>query len=571
PSLDPGMLDRAADALRSFEDRIHGGFGGAPKFPQPVYLRLLEEASSSRPALASAIDRALEAMALGGIFDHAGGGFHRYAVDATWTVPHFEKMLYDNGQLAKALAASLRRRPDALLARTLRRTLEWMLREMHIGQGFAAALDAETEAREGRSYLWTPEEVRAALSEAGLGELVDWTLETYGLAGEANFRDPHHPDEPPSWVLRLAETPAKLADRCGVSIDDFFDRQDRAESALLAARDRRLQPARDDKVLAGWNGLAIGGLARGGEALGEQGDRFVDAAIEAARSLLSALLIDDGRRLLRTPDGIPGLLEDHALLAEGLLDLASVLETREPEESRRMLAAAVRLAEIASARFGDPSGGWFDTEAGKSDLFVRAKRLDDGAVPSGAGTMILVELELAARTRNGLHLDRAAAALVRGGATIASNPVGAALGTIGSARLARIAPDRLAPASAPPRRPVQASLHPAVPTFGPDGRAEATLRLQIESPHHINAHDPGEDGLVGLAIGSVSEGFAVEASYPDGELYRERLRVHAREVEIPLRLRRSAHAPPVCRISVRVQPCTDRHCLPPISLEVPVP
>ena len=163
-SIDASLLDRAADGLRSFEDREHGGFGGAPKFPQPVYLRLLEAASQTRPALVSAVDRALEAMSLGGLFDHVGGGFHRYAVDATWTVPHFEKMLYDNGQLAKALAASLGRRGDGFLSRTLRRTLEWMLREMRVDGGLAAALDAETDAREGRSYLWTmPMSIDAAM------------------------------------------------------------------------------------------------------------------------------------------------------------------------------------------------------------------------------------------------------------------------------------------------------------------------------------------------------------------------------------------------------------------------
>ncbi len=159
--IDASILEQAADSLRSFEDHANGGFGGSPKFPQPVYLRMLEEASKSRPALVSAVDRSLEAMSLGGLFDHVGGGFHRYAVDATWTVPHFEKMLYDNGQLAKALAASLARREDPLLARTLRRTLEWMLREMRLEGGLAAALDAETEAREGQSYLWTPDEARA--------------------------------------------------------------------------------------------------------------------------------------------------------------------------------------------------------------------------------------------------------------------------------------------------------------------------------------------------------------------------------------------------------------------------
>ena len=569
--VDATILEQAADGLRGFEDREHGGFGGAPKFPQPVYLRLLEEASKSRPALASAVDRSLEAMSLGGLFDHVGGGFHRYAVDATWTVPHFEKMLYDNGQLAKALAASLARREDPFLARTLRRTLEWMLREMRLEGGLAAALDAETEAREGRSYLWTPDEARASLEAVGENALMEWAIETYGLAGEANFRDPHHPADPPSWVLRLAAHPARIAERQGISLEAFFERQDRVEAAWLATRDRREQPARDDKILAGWNGLAIGGLARGGEALGERGRRFIEAAREIAESVLAGHRVDGGRRLQRTADGIVGLLEDHALLAEWLLDLAAVLESRDPASAKRLLDSAASLAEIAAARFGDPHGGWFDTEAGQADLFVRARRLDDGAVPSGAGTMILVELELARRTGDAMHLDRAAAAIERGASAIAANPVGAALATIGIARLAAIDRGRLAPVADPAAPPVRATLHPAVPAFGPDGTASATLRLEIDPPHHINAHEPGEASLVGLEIASASAGFRVDPRYPEGELYRERLRVHARAVEIPLTLRREPSAPAVSRLSIRVQPCTDRHCLPPMLLEVPVP
>ena len=212
-------------------------------------------------------------------------------------------------------------------------------------------------------------------------------------------------------MLRLAAHPARIAERQGISLEAFFERQDRVEAAWLATRDRREQPARDDKILAGWNGLAIGGLARGGEALGERGRRFIEAAREIAESVLAGHRVDGGRRLQRTGDGIAGLLEDHALLAEGLLDLAAVLEPRDPANAKRLLESAASLAEIAAARFGDPHGGWFDTEAGQADLFVRARRLDDGAVPSGAGTMILVELELARRTGDAMHLDRAAAAI----------------------------------------------------------------------------------------------------------------------------------------------------------------
>ena len=590
-TLEPSLAARAADAICGFEDRANGGFGGAPKFPQPVMLELLEAAAADRPALLDVVERALDGMSIGGLFDHVGGGFHRYAVDATWTVPHFEKMLYDNGQLATALARSLQRHAAAgrdeaaaFRRRTLRRTLDWMLQEMRLASGgIAAALDADTGTREGETYLWRPDAFKAALEAHGAGDLVDWARQTYGLDGEANFQDPHHPEDAPSWVLRLTRPPAELLKSAGLDLDTFGRCEDRAMRALRTARGRRRQPARDDKVLAGWNGLAIGGLAAGALALGDEGDEHLEAACGVADAVVASHLLDgggdgesDGSAVLcRTSDGLAGTLEDHALLAEGLACLARTLSARNDPRAERFLAISDRIVDLAEVRFGDHrGGGWLDADPGRPDLFTTPRRIDDGAMPSGSGTMLNLLLDRFERTGDARTLDRVAASIEWLSGAIAAAPVAAARSVIAVDRLARLAPERLprvtfAGDEAPP---VRVRLVPAVPRFE-SGRAEASLEIEIDPPHHINAHDPGGSGdeeLLGLRVLALGGDLHVEAEYPEGDLYRERLRVHARRISVPLTLRRSREAG-VGRLGVEFQACTDRHCLRPMVLEVPVP
>ena len=189
--LDTGLADRAVSSLLSYHDETNGGFGGAPKFPQPVYLELMIAGGWDRPEVEQAVRRTLDAMAMGGIYDHVGGGFHRYAVDATWTVPHFEKMLYDNGQLASVYADVYQRTGDVYYAEVVRGILDYVLREMTAADGaFLSAQDAEVNAREGGSYIWLPDEVRESLG--GGDDLASMALDVYGLSNGSNFRDPHH-------------------------------------------------------------------------------------------------------------------------------------------------------------------------------------------------------------------------------------------------------------------------------------------------------------------------------------------------------------------------------------------
>ena len=423
-------LDAAVDTLeRSFDPRA-GGWGGAPKFPAPMTIEFLLRRAAAGPELdadgiadrrALAMARwTLDRMADGGIFDQLGGGFHRYAVDAVWLVPHFEKMLYDNAQLARVYlhAWQLTREPRYLEVATA--TLDYLLRELRTPEGaFAASQDADTDGVEGATYTWTPAEIRAALAAAELAEDIRLVELAYGVTEAGNFEG--------RTVLARARSDAALAAELGLPVEAVRERLARARTVLLAARNRRPQPARDDKVLAAWNGLAIGAFADAARALAaatggasrwgrtdpsaraEPGDRelgeraalaeravrYRRAAVEAAEVVLGRLRGPDGRLRRSWKDGRatgPGVLEDYTHLADGLLALY------EATFDERWFVAAQGLVEVVRARFEAPEGGFFDVADDHDALVLRPRELQDGATPSGNAMAATVLLRLAALT-----------------------------------------------------------------------------------------------------------------------------------------------------------------------------
>ena len=570
-ALDPGLAARTAAGLMQFYDAEEGGFGGAPKFPQPVYLELLLEVGATSPELRAALTRTLDRMAVGGMHDQVAGGFHRYAVDAEWTVPHFEKMLYDNGQLASIYAEAHARTGDPYHAEVVRGILDYVGREMTDEDGaFWSAQDAEVDAREGGTQIWTTDEMRSSLVDAGLASDVDFAFALYGLDAGSNFRDPHHPDAPPANVLRLRDRPEAVAASMGLDPDAFAARRARVDAALLATREGRKQPALDDKILASWNGLMIKGFADGGRVLGESA--YVDAANRAADAVLARLGRADGG-LNRTARGdvvqIDAFLEDYALLAEGLLALHRA--TGDP----RRVEQASALVEAARARFwNDERGGWYDTQAGQSDLIVRASNINDGAVPSGAGTMLLNVIELARLTGDARYLDTAEAALGGMSGGIVANPSGAARSVIAVERLAAIDPARL-PRSAAVATTAEPVVRPDVTVVEPsiiEGDAAGSYRLRIDIPEgqHVNAHEPGGDtpesaGLVGLSLQVVSGG-SIEVDWPAGDPWRDGVRVHEARIEIPFTVTPEDDASTVVFV-VGWQACDDRVCFRPEQRE----
>jgi uncharacterized protein YyaL (SSP411 family) len=370
-------LDAAVAVLATDFDEVHGGFGGAPKFPPSMVLELLRRRPGD-PAATRMLDRTLEAMARGGIHDQLAGGFARYSVDAGWVVPHFEKMLYDNAQLV-ALHA---RWGTPLGDRVATATADWLLRELGTPEGgFASALDADSEGEEGRFYVWTPQQLTDVLG----AEDGRWAAEVFEVTGTF---------EHGTSTLQLLRDPDDPA-RC----DDVRRR-------LLVAREQRVRPARDDKVVAAWNGLAISGLVEAGRLLGRE--EYVDAALAAGRLLADVHLVD-GRLRRVSRDGRVGapaaVLEDHGAVACGFLALCGATG------DEGWLARGLDLLEAALRYFRADDGGFFDTPDDGERLVARPRDPGDNASPSGTSATIHALLAAHALTGDARWRDAADQAL----------------------------------------------------------------------------------------------------------------------------------------------------------------
>ena len=371
-------LTRAVENLAGIFDPRHGGFGSAPKFPHASTIEFLLLRGERAMSLGT-----LHAMAGGGIHDQLGGGFSRYSVDAAWTVPHFEKMLYDNALLARAYLHGWRASQDERLREVCRGILDWVLREMRGEEGgFYSALDADSDGVEGLYYVWTSEEFRCVLGEDAAAAC-SWL----GVSEQGNFQDPHHPREGLNVLTdRAAGEPLS---------GEESERRQGIRRRLLAARELRVRPGLDDKRLTSWNALMITALADAGAELGEP--RYTQAAVRCAEFLLGSMR--DGRgRLLRTYNHgqakIDAYLEDHAYLLEALIIL---FETTCKE---LWLAEARQLAGQMIERFADEQhGGFFSTASdGEEQLIARRKDLEDSPIPSGAASAAMGLLRLAQLT-----------------------------------------------------------------------------------------------------------------------------------------------------------------------------
>ncbi len=597
-----GFAGDALSMLLRMFDRTHGGFGGAPKFPQPVFLELLMSVrahagdETTRSTIDQAVRTTLDKMAAGGIHDQVGGGFHRYAVDGVWLVPHFEKMLYDNAQLASVYAVAAAVYGDGAYARTARRTLEYVRREMtHERGAFFSAQDAEVDGREGLNYLWLPDEVRAALPDA---DDAAFAIRHYGLDRGTNFQDPHHPDEPARNVLRLDDVPERLGPRFGEDPTAFVERLDRINAELLAVRERRKQPHLDDKILASWNGLMIEAMARAAEVF--PGEGWYERGAAAADFVLEHMVDEAGELRRSWRDGRLGplgVLEDSGNVARGLLALHRARTHGAADPGERYLDAARALIAQAEDAFGDGRGGFFDTRDGQSDLFVRTRTTHDGATPSGTGAMLAALTDLAMLTGEPSDRERALACVRSMRGAIHGSPVSTALATGALVRLigAGLVDDATvtdgepesAPAPATPAgfTPVEiyADAERIRPT--PDEPAVFLLVMRIAEGYHVVAAEPtpGESGAglglqgfrTGLIPGSGS-GVAVYANYPEGEVYRApvegspEIRVYRGEVEITVAVERRGETTGRPLLGATFQACSESECLRPVTVELDV-
>ena len=382
---------------RDFDGRF-GGFGDAPKFPHPMNLEFLlrtwrDTVDDEQPDLQALYmaTLTLTRMAEGGLYDQLGGGFCRYAVDAYWMIPHFEKMLYDNGQLLAVAAQAAVATGDPLFRRVVGETTDWIRRDMqHPAGGYYSTLDADSEGHEGRFYVWTPDEARRLLEEREYLVL----SRRFGLDREANFEG--------HWHLHAFEPLDKVAAEAGLTTEQAEAALDSARAKLLEVRNRRVWPARDEKILTAWNGLAIAGMAAAARLL-DRAD-VVDSAASAVDFLREHCWFE-GRLLAVHKDGrsrFPAYLDDHAFLAWGLLEL---LQAR---WHGPWLDWAVELAEAMLAHFEDrAAGGFYFTADDHESLILRPKTFGDDATPAGNGVAARVLLRLGFLLAEPRYLDAA--------------------------------------------------------------------------------------------------------------------------------------------------------------------
>lgn len=410
--LSEALLDTAAENLIRRVDPVHGGLSrGRPKFPNPVnleYLLRYHSATGSDQAL-QVVLFTLRKMAQGGMYDQLGGGFHRYSVDERWLVPHFEKMLYDNALLARVYLHAWQLSGDPYLREIVEDILDYVMREMTAPNGgFYSTQDADSEGEEGRFFVWTEPEIRAALE--GVVSNVDAVLAYWGVTPEGNFEGKN--------ILHVADMVERVAVRNGLPVEQMREDVSAARTVLFTLRKKRPAPHRDDKMIAAWNGMMLAAFAEAARALGR--DEYRDVATANASFLLREMAAGENRLWRTHRDGvskIDGYLEDYANVIDGLLELyQTTFDTR-------WFVAAQGFAETALDHFRADDGGFYDTGDDHEELFVRPRNLQDNATPSGSAMIALGLLRLTAYTGETRYEDAALSVYRVLGTTLSEYPM----------------------------------------------------------------------------------------------------------------------------------------------------
>jgi uncharacterized protein len=582
------LVDGAADAVKDEFDPQFGGFGNparrfrGPKFPVPCYSELLirQIARTHSSELAEVVGVTLDRMARGGICDQLGGGFHRYSTERTWTVPHFEKMLYDNAQLVELYAHAYDQSPKPEYRRSIQETLDFIRREMTSPEGaFYSALDADSAGGEGLYYVWTQSELDAAL---GSGPEAALFRKAYGLDGKPNF-------EPSSYILTRPRPLGEVARDASLSQEQLIERLAPLRRKLLTARAQRPRPFLDTKVLTGWNGQMVAAYAAAGRALRQPA--YTESAVRAAEFILKQLRKPDGGLLHVYAKSagksgearLPGYLDDYAYVVHGLLCL------HEATQEQRWLAEARTLMDSMVERFADPdAGGFFFTGNDHEKLFARAKDQYDSAEPSGnsvaADNLVRLSVltgepryrELAERTfkafapllrTNPTSLTAMAAALDRyldAQAHTAAKP--AALG------------DALVQAGAGKTSDsvVKVTAKATPPKPGDDRKQVVSITFTIDPGWHLYANPPGLEDLVpvqtAIEISAKTKPEDVKIAYPEGKLITDpilgKYRVYEESTTIKATVRRAVGDTDPLEITAKFQACNDKQCLLPATKKI---
>jgi uncharacterized protein YyaL (SSP411 family) len=586
------MADEGQAQLAGQFDPEYGGFGfnpnnpRRPKFPEPVNLLFLLDRHRRGGVSRDGADPlkmvlfTLDRMARGGIRDHLGGGYHRYATDRRWLVPHFEKMLYDNAQLASVHLAAFEITQDARWRAEAEATFAFVEQKLTAPEGgYYSSLDAETRGEEGAYYVWTRDEVKAALGDQ---PAFDTFAQVYGLAGEPGL-------EGERYVLHEPRTRAEQADALKTTPEELELRLAPLRARLLAAREKRMAPLCDDKILTGWNGLMIAAYADAYRVL--KLTKYRDAAERAAWFLLEKLRLPDGRLLRTYRQGqakLPAYLEDYAYLTHGLLRL------HQATGAPRWLREAQALADRLVADFEDPArGGFFFTALGHERLLARAKDPFDNALPSGNSQAILDLLGLYHATRRTSDLEHAGKALGAFSSSLAQIPAAMPLGLIGIQEYLDATPEPGAVGSSATRAPARAPeavvtatarLDPdSTRSVAPGGAFDVVIKLSIQRGWHLYANPTGlaatKPTTIELERPSEQAASLLEARYPAGEkkvlgsIGTEQVALYENDVELRVHCKLAADAKPgaaTIKFVVKYQACNDRLCLAPLTLEVPL-
>lgn len=559
-ALGPEILARAVERMGRDFDPVYGGFGRAPKFPpsQRLAFFVRMQARDPNPRLQRMIDLTLDFMARGGMYDQVGGGFHRYSTDERWLVPHFEKMLYDNAQLASVYLDAGEALSNPAYHRIAREVLEDVLRRfVHPEGGIDSTLDADSEGEEGRYYVWTPDDVIGVLGRED-GEFFN---RIYDVAPGGNWEGKSIPNllrrSLPEWAEQLGMPLAQLEAR----VDDLRAR-------LREAREGRVPPGLDDKILAAWNGLMIRAFARGYEVLRDE--RYRRAAERAAEFVLTRMR-RDGRLLVTFRVGearLNAYLDDYAFMAAGLLQLhAATGEARWLEEAKGLI-------DTLNRHFWDEAGGgYFFTSHDHEALIARAKTMQDSAIPSGNAVAALALAWLAQRTGDADARRRAERIVAASTAQVEQYPAAFATMLIALETLLDLPAGETATSARSPRVTLEASA-PARPVR-PGETFRIAARLRVPPGWHVNANPPSEEYLIPTTLELLPvDGFeTVKVDYPPARPFEAGFAgggamVYEGEVPIEIELRASEHAPGgehVLQLSATYQPCTDRECLPPAT------
>jgi uncharacterized protein YyaL (SSP411 family) len=571
------LVQAAVQGVKEEFDPVYGGFGAAErkfrgsKFPQPSYLQLLLHQSPAEldPVLAVTLDR----MARGGIYDQLGGGFHRYSTERTWTVPHFEKMLYDNAQLVEVYAQAYGKTHNRDYARIVDETLGFIGREMTSPQGaFYSALDADSAGAEGQFYVWTPEEIDRVLTDPEEAALLK---RVYGVKDKPNFEDKSH-------ILVLTEPPT----------EQQLARLASARQKLFAARAKRPRPFLDTKILTAWNGQMIGGYAVAGRILGKPD--YIGSAARAADFILKNMRTKEGK-LTRTCNAkadvttgrLNAYLDDYAFLTHGLLCLHDATgEQRWLDESRSLTDAMVELFEDRTV------GGFFYTSNDHEKLFARSKDQFDSAIPSGNSVATRDLLRIWLKTKDDRYHTLAEKNLRTFAGSLKTNPT-ALTATADALAIyldqpavqkaeAHAAPLLLVRAGtqqvkAEDLLKLKATAKPEKPDA--DGKQEVVLTITIEKGWHLYANPPGpavdETSATILEIGAEMKPADVKVTYPKGKLVDDsvvgKYFIYEDKVELKATVKRAPGDTSPLELTVKFQACNESTCLVPSKKKIKVP